>query len=104
MESEAYKNVQLILDDVHAELLQSAELFLKSSTVDVHSEKELVEAMESGKTMYRVFFKDDTTRAKELQEKYKITPRVIPSETMNDRGPDFMTGEEGVPTIFAKAY
>lgn len=100
----ANTKVQSLLDDVQAELLQKATVLLKENTVQVNSEKELVEAIDAGKAMFRVFFKDDTQRAKELQEKYKITPRVIPSETMNERGPDFITGEEGVPTIFAKAY
>ena len=101
---EVYKQIQLLLDEIHAEMLQKAEIFLHENTVDVASESELVAAMESGKAMFRVFFKDDTDKAKELQEKYKITPRVIPFETMDQRGPDFITGEEGVPTIFAKAY
>lgn len=104
MDSQVYKQVQLLLDEIQAEILQIAENFLKENTVDVSSEKELVEAMESGKAMYRAFFKDDTARAKELQEKYKITTRVIPFDTIDQRGPDFITGEEGVPTIFAKAY
>jgi prolyl-tRNA synthetase len=105
LESEVHKQMSEILGAIHAKLLQKAEEFLVEQTVNVASEAELVAAMESGKGMYRAFFVDDTARAKQLQEKYKITPRVIPFATINDRGPDFMTGEEGgVPTIFAKAY
>lgn len=104
MESEVYKDMELLLDEVQAALLQQAELRLKENTVDVANEQELAAAIEAGKGMYRAFFKDDTARAKALQEKYKITPRVIPVDTINQKGPDFMTGEEGVLTIFAKAY
>lgn len=102
--SEVYKELNALLDEIQALLLSQAEQLLFENTVDVASEAELVAAMESGKAMYRVFFKDDTERAKTLQEKYKITPRVIPFDTIDQKGPDFMTGEEGTPTIFAKAY
>lgn len=104
LESTLHKAVSTLLDEFHAMLLARAEAFLEDNTVDVASEDELVKAIDSGKAMYRVFFKDDTTRAKDLQEKYKITPRCIPFATIDQRGPDFITGEEGVPTIFAKAY
>ncbi len=103
--SDLYKTLETMLDEMQATLLVNAEKRLLDQTIEVHSEAELAEAIESETAnMYKVYFKDDTARAKELQEKYKITPRVIPSDTINSKGPDFMTGEEGVPTIFAKAY
>jgi prolyl-tRNA synthetase len=105
LESEVHKQITEILNEIQATLLQNAEEYLKEQTVDVSSEAELAAAIEAGKGMFRAFFKDDTARAKALQDKFKVTPRVIPFTTMNDRGPDFITGEEGgVPTIFAKAY
>lgn len=101
---EVYKQIEELLSSIQAELFQKANAFLERSIVDIRNEKELAEAVTSDKYIYRLFFDDNSEKMKYLQDTYKITPRVIPDDRANDKGPDFLTGKEGVITLFAKAY
>jgi len=93
-----------LIKEIQAEMYQSAERFMQEHTVTVTSESQLASAVEEEVGFIKMFFKDTKEKAKEIQEKYKITPRVIPFETEDERGPDIFTGEEGQFTVFAKAY
>jgi prolyl-tRNA synthetase len=105
LDSEVHKQIQEVLNEIQATLLQNAEARLLEETIEISSEAELEAGIVAGKGMFKAFFVDDTVKAKALQEKYKVTTRVIPFATMNENGADFVTGEAGgVPTIFAKAY
>ena len=95
-----------LLDDYHADLLLEAKKFTEEHTYSVVSETELKDLLAVNKIgFFKVFFKDSEQIASYLQDKYKITPRVIPFDSYEELGNDFITGEKGARiTLFAKAY
>ncbi|WKZ30197.1 MAG: proline--tRNA ligase [Candidatus Dojkabacteria bacterium] len=102
--NDIHKQLQELLDESQAMLFRRAEEFLNEHTRQVNSEAELVQALDEGMGFVVFFFNDDKKQADILQEKYKITPRVIPLATENEIGKDIFTGKEGKLTYFAKAY
>jgi prolyl-tRNA synthetase len=96
--------LQELLDEVQAMLFRRAEAFLNEQTKHVESEAELVAALDAGMGFVTFFFNDDQKQSDILQEKYKITPRVIPLDTENESGKDIFTGKDGKLTYFAKSY
>ncbi len=93
------------LSEYHATMQKQSKDFVTNLITDVKNEKELVEVLRDKGGYVRVFFKDTKEGADYLQEKYKITPRVVPFVTYDEVGSDFITGEQGARiTLFAKAY
>ncbi len=102
-----YKFIIEMLDEAHNLMYQRSRQFFKDHVTEVKNLKELEELLLTNDKpgFIKAFFKDDTKQAKWLQEKYRITPRVIPFDTYDEVGTDFVTGkEEGRITLFAKAY
>ncbi len=103
--STVHKQIQSFLDDIQGQMLSRAQKFVNDNITTVSNEKELKEVLKEKGGFVKVFYKDTEKTATYLQEKYKITPRVIPLDTYNETGKDFMTGEDGAKiTLFAKAY
>lgn len=102
-----HKEIQKLLDEVHSIMLNRSKAFMEENTTWVKNVEELEDLLHSKPTpgFIKVYFKDDTKVAKMLQDRYKITPRVVPFDTYDQEGPDFVTGEKGGKvTLFAKAY
>jgi len=102
-ESETGKKIAEMLDDIQAEMYKKAKIFVDSNTHEAKNEKEFAEIIEDG-GFAKVFFRETEESVKYIKEKYKATPRVIPIETVDEKGKDFLTGEVGSLTIFAKSY
>ena len=99
------KDIIKLLGDYHARLQKRAYNFTQEHITEASSEEDIKEILSTKGGFIKMFFKDDDKVAKYLQEKYKITPRVIPFESYDEVGNDIVTGEKGARiTLFAKAY
>jgi len=94
-----------LLSQFHEQLLKRSRTYLEENTYEAQNEQELAEIVMEKGGFIKVWFKDSDKTAAYLQDKYKVTPRVIPLETYDQTGVDFITGEKGARlTLFAKAY
>jgi len=96
-----------LLDETHALMLKRSREFVEENTTFIKNQQELEDLLKAKETpgFIKMFFKDNTKVAQMLQDRYKITPRVIPFETYDEVGNDAITNEPGARiTLFGKAY
>ncbi len=106
MSNRVYVQIKKLLSEISALMYERSKAFIEENTHEVKNMTELEELIKDGAVGFiKVWFKDDQKVADMLQDRFKITPRVIPFETYDEIGNDFITGEKGARiTLFAKAY
>ncbi len=103
--SGVYKALLKLLDEIQVSLYKKALDFLNEHTSEAKTEEEFAAALSKPGGFVKVFYKDSPKAAEYIKEKYKATPRVVPFDTYEQTGRDFITGEKGARlTWFAKAY
>ena len=92
------------LDAMQARMLDKSKKFREQNTHFAKTRAEAIHFLENGVGFVDCFMAEDAALEKELKEKYSVTVRCIPMETLDERRPCIFTDKEGKRALIAKAY
>lgn len=92
------------LDAMQARMLDKSKKFREQNTHFAKTRAEAIHFLENGVGFVDCFMAEDAALEKELKEKYSVTIRCIPMETLEERRPCIFTDKEGHRVLIAKAY
>jgi len=85
-------------------MYQKSTEFREKHTFFAHTKAEAYTYLESGVGFVECFIAQDPSIEKELKDKYSVTVRCIPLETLEETGPCIFTDKKGQKALLAKAY
>ncbi len=103
--SEIGSEAQATLDHLQKEMLKSAEKLIENSTRQVKTYEEFKKLVDEGFIgLIDTFFDGNEENENMIKEETKYKSVNVPFKTMDELGPDLITGREGKRTFFARNY
>ncbi|MBQ7262873.1 MAG: proline--tRNA ligase [Synergistaceae bacterium] len=102
--SELVPTVTRLLDEIQANVYAKAKAFREANTTEVSTYDDMKAALADKGGFVKIFFGGTPDDERLIKEETGATPRVIPLAEADVRGKCVVTGKEGRPTLFAKAY
>ena len=102
--AELVPTVTRLLDEIQANVYAKAKAFRLANTTEASTFDDMKAALADKGGFVKIFFGGGPEDERRIKEETGATPRVIPLVEADARGKCAITGKEGRPTIFAKAY